>query len=436
MTESKIDPTTGLLDRYSCLQLAAELVDLAVENDQPLAVLWIDLDRFKQINESFGYDGGDNIISVVADRLSERVKDKVKIGRISADEFICLGDNLDIEKAEKLGAEIMRAIELPLTMGDFKIRLTASMGIAVLEPEESASEFLERADWSKNTAKKLGGNRYVISGSELVPSHMGIINAREELEVEYLLHTALDNGGLQLHYQPILDFKGNVLSVEGLMRCTVNGKNIPPVRFFPVAEVSGLIVRLGEWSLLQGTRQALHLSKAGLSTTVSINVSRGQLSDVRFAQALHAAIILASVKPQLIELELSESLFMDDSDVVQTNLRTIRDMGVSLAIDNFGTGFSCLANLKDIPATKLKLGRAFIMALPEDRRAMSVVKAMVQLGKDLGMTVIAEGVETKEQMEALRELAVDGIQGYYYAKPMDVDTLSTWLTDRGAHESK
>jgi EAL domain-containing protein (putative c-di-GMP-specific phosphodiesterase class I) len=160
------------------------------------------------------------------------------------------------------------------------------------------------------------------------------------------------------------------------------------------------------------------------------------LSDVRFAQALHAAIILASVKPQLIELELSESLFMDDSDVVQTNLRTIRDMGVSLAIDNFGTGFSCLANLKDIPATKLKLGRAFIMALPEDRRAMSVVKAMVQLGKDLGMTVIAEGVETKEQMEALRELAVDGIQGYYYAKPMDVDTLSTWLTDRGAHESK
>jgi EAL domain-containing protein (putative c-di-GMP-specific phosphodiesterase class I) len=132
----------------------------------------------------------------------------------------------------------------------------------------------------------------------------------------------------------------------------------------------------------------------------------------------------------LIELELTESLFMDVSLVIQANLRTARDMGVNLSIDNFGTGFSCLANLKDIPATKLKLGRAFTMTLPEDDRSMSVVKAMVQMGKDLGMTVIAEGVETKQQMEAVRELCVDGIQGYYYAKPMDVDTLSSWLKDR------
>ena len=430
MQETQIDPNTGFLDRYSCLQLAANLVDQVGESGQPLAVLWIDLDRFKQINESFGYDGGDSIISLVADRLRETIQGNAEVGRIGADEFICLASNFDIESAEKLGIELLRAIEPPLTMGDLRIRLTASMGIAILEPEESASEFLERADWSKNTAKKQGGNRYVISGNELIPSHMGIIQAREDLEVEYLLHTALDTGGLQLHYQPILDFNGNVLSVEGLMRCTVSGKNIAPARFFPVAEKSGLIVRLGEWSLLQGTRQARHLSKAALSTTVSINVSRGQLSDVRFAQALHAAIILADVDPALIELELSESLFMDASDTVQANLRTARDIGVSLAIDNFGTGFSCLANLKDIPATKLKLGRAFIMALPEDRRSLSVVKSMVQLGKDLGMTVIAEGVETKQQMESLRELNVDGIQGYYYARPMDVEALSSWLKDR------
>ena len=430
MQETQIDPNTGFLDRYSCLKLASNLVDQAGESGQPLAVLWIDLDRFKQINESFGYDGGDSIISLVADRLRETMQSSAEIGRIGADEFICLASNVDIENAEKLAVELLRAIEPPITMADLRIRLTVSMGIAVLEPDESASEFLERADWSKNTAKKQGGNRYVISGNELVPSHMGIIQAREDLEVEYLLHTALDTGGLQLHYQPIMDFSGNVLSVEGLMRCTVNGKNIAPVRFFPVAEKSGLIVRLGEWSLLQGTRQARHLSKAGLGTTVSVNVSRGQLSDVRFAQALHAAIILADIDPELIELELSESLFMDASDTVQANLRTSRKIGVSLAIDNFGTGFSCLANLKDIPATKLKLGRAFIMALPDDSRSLSVVKSMVQLGKDLGMTVIAEGVETKEQMEALRELNVDGIQGYYYARPMDVEALSLWLKDR------
>lgn len=430
MQGTQIDPNTGFLDRYSCLQLASDMVEEVGESGQSLAVLWIDLDRFKHINESFGYDGGDSVISLVADRLRETVNGKAEIGRVGADEFVCLVRDVDIDHAEKLGIELMRAIDPPLTMGDFRIRLTASMGIAILDPEESASEFLERADWSKITAKKLGGNRYVISGNELVPSHMGIILAREELEVEYLLHTALDQGGLQLHYQPILDLSGNVLSVEGLMRCTVEGKNIPPVRFFPVAEKSGLIVRLGEWSLLQGTRQAKHLNKTGLRTTVSINISRAQLSDARFSQALQAAIILADVEPGLIELELTESLFMDASEVVQSNLRNTRDIGVGLAIDNFGSGFSCLANLKDISATKLKLSRAFIMALPEDSRSFSVVKAMVQLGKDLGMTVIAEGVENKEQMELLRELSVDGIQGYYYARPMDVEALSSWLKDR------
>ena len=430
MQEMQFDPTTGFLDRYSCLQLASDMVDQVGKSGQSLGLLWIDLDRFKQVNASFGYEGGDSVISVVADRLRDQINGKFEIGRVGADEFICLVPNCDIDHAEKLGNDLMRAIELPLEMDDFKIRLTASIGIAVLELEESVSEILERADWSKNTAKKQGGNRYVISGNELVASHMGIIQAREDMEVEYLLHTALETDGLQLHYQPILGFKGNVLSVEALMRCNVNGKNIAPVRFFPVAEKSGLIVLLGDWSLLHGTRQARELSKSGLNTTVSINVSRAQLADARFAHALNAAIMLAEVEPKFIELELSESIFMDASETVQANLRAARNMGVSLAIDNFGTGFSCLANLKDIPATKLKLGRALTMALPDDRRSLSVTKALVQMGKDLGMTIIAEGVETKEQMEALRELSVDGIQGYYYAKPMDVEALSSWLTDR------
>jgi diguanylate cyclase (GGDEF)-like protein len=431
MQETQIDPNTGFLDRYSGLQLVSDLVKQVGESGESLAVLWIDIDRFKHINESFGYEGGDSIISLLADRIREKVNGKAEICRVGADEFLCLATNFDVEHAEKLGIELMRAIEPPLAMDDFRVRLTASIGIALLEHEESASELLERADWSKSTAKKQGGNRYVISGSELVPSHMGIIQAREELEVEYLLHTALENDGLQLHYQPILGFNGSLLSVEALMRCTVKGKSIPPARFFPVAEKSGLIVHLSEWSLMQGARQAQHLSQSGLRTTVSINVSRAQLEDVRFAQSLSAAIVHADVEPCLIELELSESIFIDTPEVIQANLRSARDIGVSLAIDNFGTGFSCLAKLKDIPATKLKLGRALSMTLPDDKRALAVVNAMVQLGKDLGMTVIAEGVETKQQMEALKALSVDGIQGYYYAKPMDADALSTWLKDRG-----
>ena len=430
MQETHIDPSTGFLDRFSSLKMTTELVSQAGQDDQPLAVIWLDLDRFKQINESFGYEGGDSIIVLLADRLKEKIKGKAEAGRVGADEFIFIAQNTNLELAEQLVIDLMHAIEPPLSMGDFRIRLTASVGIAILEPEESAPELLERAEWSKSTAKKQGGNRYVISGHELVPSHMGIIQAREDLEVEYLLHSALDSGGLQLHFQPILGIHGNVLSVEALMRCTVNGKSIPPTRFFPVAEKSGLVVRLGEWSLLQGTRQARNLNKTGLKTTVSINVSRGQLADARFSQALQAAIILADIDPGLIELEFSESIFMDASEVIQTNLRTAREIGVNLAIDNFGTGFSCLANLKDIPATKLKLGGGFIKALAEDSRTFSVVKAVINMGKDLGMTVIAEGVETKEQLDSLKELSVDGVQGYYYARPMDVDGLSSWLTER------
>jgi diguanylate cyclase (GGDEF)-like protein len=430
MQELQIDPMTGFLDRYSFLQLASDLVDQVNERGDSLAVLWIDLDRFKQVNGSFGYEGGDSIIAVVADRLREVVSLQGEIGRVGADEFVCLVPNMDIESAEKLASQLLLAVKPPLLIGDFKVRLTASIGIAILEMEESAAEFLERADWAKITAKKLGGNRFVVSGNEVVPGHMGIIQAREDLEVEYLLHTALDNGGLQLYYQPILAFNGKVLSIEALMRCNVNGKSIAPGRFFPVAEKSELIARLGEWSLLEGARQARRLQDSGMSTTVSVNVSRAQLFDSRFAQDLHGAIILADIEPGSLELELSESIFMDTSEVVQANLHAAAEIGVKLAIDNFGTGISCLANLKDIPTQKLKFGRSFISSQHEDKRSMSVVKAMVQMGKDLGMSVIAEGVETREQMEALRELSVDGIQGYYYARPMDVDALSSWLKGR------
>jgi diguanylate cyclase (GGDEF)-like protein len=430
MQDMQIDPITGFFDRFSCLQLAARLVHEIEDSGESLAVLWIDLDRFKQINGSFGYEGGDSIIAEIAKRLRVAVDGQGEIGRVGADEFICLARNMDSYSAEQLAIELLHAIKPPLNMGDFKVRVSASIGIAILEPEESAAEVLERADWAKNTAKILGGNRHILSGNEQIPSHMGIIQAREDLEVEFLLHTALDTGGLQLYYQPILGFNGNVLSVEALMRCTVNGKSIPPARFFPVAEKTELIARLGEWSLLQAACQARDLRNAGLKTTISVNVSRAQLADPKFTQDLQSAIIIAEIEPNLIELELSDSLFADDTDAIQKNLRNALDMEVNLTVDNFGTGTSCLSNLKKLHTSKLKLGRSFISSAHEDSRAMSVVKAMVQLGKELGMTVIAEGVETKEQMEALRDLSVDGIQGYYYAKPMDVATLTAWLKDR------
>jgi EAL domain-containing protein (putative c-di-GMP-specific phosphodiesterase class I) len=259
---------------------------------------------------------------------------------------------------------------------------------------------------------------------------MGITLAREDLVIESLLHTALETGGISLHYQPIIHAEGHIEAVEALMRCSVNGENISPGKFIPVAEKTGLITRLGEWSLLQGAMHARRLQDAGYPTKVAINVSRAQLTSPKFNQALHTALICSNVKPELIELELTESLFMDISDTVQKNLKNVLAAGVSLAIDDFGTGYSCLANLKDIPAKKLKLDRVFVTVLPEDLRALAVVKAMTQLGHELGMTVVAEGCERREEIDALINIGVDAIQGYFYSKPIPEEDLLPWLQSR------
>ena len=214
------------------------------------------------------------------------------------------------------------------------------------------------------------------------------------------------------------------------MRCTDQGTHISPNEFIPVAEKTGLIARLGEWSLMQGALCAARLRDQGRPTKVAINVSRAQLLSPGFLPALHGALLCANVAPQLIELELTESLFMDISSIVQVNLFSIREAGVGLAIDDFGTGYSCLANLKDLPATKLKFDRAFISVLPGDRRALAIVKAMTQLGRELGMTVVAEGVETAEQLVACEVAGADATQGYIHACPMSEDNLLVWMAGR------
>jgi diguanylate cyclase (GGDEF)-like protein len=427
-----IDPGTGFLDRSSCLELVSKLAFSAAGGGQQLAALWIDLSRLKQVNESFGHLGGDLVITQIAQRLREKSAGRGEWCRMGGDEFVCLMPHCDADHARKLAQELLQAIEAPLRFGELFLHPSASIGIAVLEADEDPFAFLERADRAMGTAKRQGGGRAVASGEEPMPGRLGILLAREELAIENKLHLALENGGLSLHYQPIIGFDGRVEAVEALMRCTADNELIPPGKFIPVAEKTGLIIRLGEWSLLAGARYASHLDQAGYRTKVAINVSRAQLTSPKFTEALHAALLCANVSPELIELELTESLFMDISETVQTNLHAAQKAGVGLAIDDFGTGYSCLANLKDIPATKLKLDRAFVIVLPHDRRAFAVVKAMTQLGRELGMTVVAEGVEEQEQLDSLREAGVDAIQGYIHAHAMPEEALLNWFQKRKA----
>lgn len=425
-----IDPLTGLLDRFGCLQSAKQLVFDAQQSGAPCAVIWIDIDRFKQLNASFGHLGGDKIIISLAQRMRQRFETRAEFSRMGGDEFVLLVSDCNQAKAHTLATELTQTIEAPITIDQIALRPTASIGIAVHDSGEDSLTLLERADRAMYAAKKKGGANIVCSGEEPVPGRLGVILAREELVIESKLHVALESGGLCLHYQPIIRADGTVEAVEALMRCSANGENIPPGQFIPVAEKTGIVIRLGEWCLLQGAMYARQLHNAGFDTKVAINVSRAQLISRKFTQALHAALICSNVRPDRIELELTESLFMDISDTVQTNLKNATAAGVGLAIDDFGTGYSCLANLKDIPAKKLKLDRAFVSVLPEDRRSLAVVRAMTQLGHELGMTVVAEGCERMEEIDALLGAGVDAIQGFYYAKPMPEDALFSWLHTR------
>jgi diguanylate cyclase (GGDEF)-like protein len=424
------DQLTGFLDRFGCLQIAQRLALESTANKMPFAVIWIDIDRFKQINESFGYRGGDDVIGSLSMRFRNRLSGRAEISRMGGNEFVFLIPKCGDAQAQKLASELACTVEEPITVGNLILHPTASIGIAIHDAGEDSLALLERADRAMLAAKTKGGASIVSSGDEPIPGRLGVILAREELSIENSLHTALELGGLCLHYQPIIHVNGHIEAVESLMRCSVNGENIPPVKFIPVAEKTGLIIRLGEWCLLQGAMHARMLQDAGYHTKVAINVSRAQLASTKFTQALHAALVCSNVRPEFVELELTESLFMDVSDTVQKNLKNAIDTGVSLAIDDFGTGYSCLANLKDIPAKKMKLDRAFVSVLPEDRRALSVVRAMTQLGHELGMTIVAEGCETKEQIDALLDAGVDAIQGYFYAKPMPEETLLPWLQNR------
>ena len=425
-----VDPITGFLNRGGSLSLARRVIGAVNAKDQPLALLWLDLDRFHKVNASFGHRGGDRIIAHVATLIRALVPVTAHCMRMGSDEFVILLPGTSLGEARALGQQLAQALEQPLELDGMMIHPTASIGLAQHAAGESLHAFFERADRAMLDAKRQGGNRLVVSGSETFRGRHGVQLAREELAVESDLHLALETGGLSLDFQPVLTFDGRIEAVEGLMRCRVHDRQLAPDSFIPVAEKTGLIVRLGEWSQLQGTRFAARLCREGRPTKVAINVSRAQLTSPAFLPALHGALLCADVAPALIELELTESLAMEDSALVQHNLRRARETGVGLAIDDFGTGYSSLSCLKDLPATKLKLDRAFVQVLPDDRRAYAVVRALARLARELGMVTVAEGVETEEQLAALRDAEVDAIQGFIRARPMNEEALLAWLAQR------
>lgn len=418
----------ALLSRERCLQLSQYMIDGAAPGT--IAALWINLDRFQQVNETFGYGDGDEILATIGRRLDEAVGHDAHLGHMGADEFVCLLFAESQATVTEMAERIEACIKTSLCWDGMTLHPSARIGIAMLEADENAISLLQRADQAMHRAKRSNQRWVYAHADDTAQTPQTGLPARTELDIESKLHRAMETGGLELHYQPILRLDGSVESVEALMRCTVDGQQVPPDIFIPVAEKTGLITQLGEWTLSQGSLFARRLIEAGHDLKVAVNVSRAQLLSPTFSRLLSSALIYAKIPADRIELELTESLFMDMSRTVQENLCDVRAAGVTLAIDDFGTGYSCLANLKDIHAAKIKLDRAFATALPEDPRAYAIVKAMTRLGQELGMTVVAEGVENEAQMQAMKQAHVDGVQGYLYAQAMSGDTLLEWLHNR------
>ena len=417
-----------LLSRERCLQLSQYMIEGAAAGT--IAALWINLDRFQQVNETFGYGDGDEILATIGRRLDEAIGHDAHLGHMGADEFVCLLYAESEATVTELAERIEACIKTSLSWDGMTLHPSARIGIAMLEAGENAISLLQRADQAMLRAKRSNQRWLYAHAEDAIRAPQTGLPARTELDIESKLHRAMETGGLELHYQPILRLDGSVESVEALMRCTVDGQTLPPDIFIPVAEKTGLITQLGEWTLSQGALFARRLMEAGYDLKVAVNVSRVQLLSPAFSQMLSSAVIYAKIPADRIELELTESLFMDMSRTVQTNLCDVRAAGVTLAIDDFGTGYSCLANLKDIHAAKVKLDRAFAAALPGDQRAYAIVKAMTRLGQELGMSVVAEGVENEAQVQAMKQARVDGMQGHLYAHAMSGDTLLEWLRNR------
>lgn len=423
-----MDDLTGFLDRKECMREIERLVEEA-QAGRIFCVLWISIDRFKQINASFGHRAGDNVLAKLAYRLRLQSGDSSLLARIGGDEFALLLPETNLEDAEAAAQRIQEALHAPLEIGPLRLRPSCSIGIARFDKTRHPLDTLERADRAMLDAKLAGGGQIIVSGDERVFGRSGNLLAREELAIEELLHEAIEHGGLSLHYQPIVNAleTSELMACEALMRCRAKGRLISPTQFIPVAEKTGLIIRLGEWTLLTAARLAERLAAEQHPVRIAVNVSRAQFTAPKFRQVLHGVLACCDLPPGSLELELTESLFMDMSATVRNNLAAAVEAGFPLSIDDFGTGYSCLAYLKNLPAQKLKLDRAFVMDLPHDRKSMAIVRTVTQLALELGMSVVAEGVETPAQQEVLCEAGVTALQGFLVSHPLPENELNNWL---------
>ncbi len=423
--QARTDELTGLPNRRSVFEELAS-ADVRLAAGDRIAVLVLDLDRFKEINDSLGHVVGDALLAQVGPRLRAELRAEDVLARLGGDEFVVLATDVDAEQATALGERLRARLQQPFASNGLGLRVDASVGVAI-GPDESRSavELLQLADLAMYSAKTTRTGVAVYD--ELRDGH-----GRHRLEDVAQLRRAVEHGELVLHYQPKLDLSSGVVEgVEALVRWQHPTRGLLyPDAFIELAESAGLMAQLTGWVIDTALAQCRTWADGGRSLTMAVNVSPSNLVDESFPGQVRERLAAHGLHAESLVLEVTESLLMADRERAVRVLGRLRDDGVGIAIDDYGTGYSSLAYLASLPVTELKLDRTFVGAMTGSPRAESIVTSTLQLAHALGLVLVAEGAEDQETVDALTQLGCDVVQGYHLSRPLPPEQLEAWLADR------
>ncbi|WP_322907051.1 DUF4084 domain-containing protein [Paenibacillus sp. SGZ-1009] len=418
------DALTGLMNRAAFESELSETVQVARVNEELFSILFIDLDRFKNINDTLGHDVGDQLLRSVAQRLQSCVRDNDMVARLGGDEFTLLIRHMkDTREASVVAQRILDSMNAPHFIQGYEIIATPSIGIALYDGEdESPITLMKKADIAMYQVKKNGKGHYrFYNDNDLIYS--------KKLMLEKELSQALYRNELMLHYQPQIDAtRGSVVGVEALIRWEHGTLGmIMPGEFIPIAEETGLMLPIGEWVLREACEQAKRWQNEGHLIKIGINLSARQFEQENFVTTVARILKQTGVNPAYIDLEITETIAMTSINNVIVKLNALKQLGVSISIDDFGTGYSSLAYLENFPVDKLKIAREFTSRIGSSRANHMIISSIVNLARSLNMNVIAEGVENHEQASALKKIRCHEMQGYLFSKPISAEELSKLL---------
>ncbi|MFY7864321.1 putative bifunctional diguanylate cyclase/phosphodiesterase [Roseateles sp.] len=414
------DMLTGLPNRRALAERLDYAQAMAKRESAPFALLNVDLDRFKQINDTLGHSYGDRVLKEVAERLKACLREVDTVARLGGDEFALLIHQADARGAEHAARRVQEAMSRPFNFDTLSFTVTCSTGIALFPGDgANAEELMASAERAMHWVKESGRATFHFHQPRKD------VDLLSRMRLDHAMRQALQEGQFRLHYQPQIDLRsGQVIGAEALIRWRdpLRGE-ISPGEFIPVAEESGFIVAIGEWVLRQAVEQAAIWLRQGWRMPVAVNVSALQFQQSQFAETVAQVLRSSGLPPALLELELTESILLRDAEEALRRLRALAALGVCMSIDDFGTGYSSLGYLKRFPIQRLKIDRSFVKGLPGDASDAGIVNAIIQMGQALRLHVIAEGVETEVQKDFLARAGCDEFQGFLYAPALDAQAF-------------